>query len=99
MSDVREQLEQIGAGVFIRDRAWESRLTAADFWRAYEERVIIWVRSDDSADSHVEALAPLLRKFPQITELRFGGTRVTPGGVDRLRLEWPQVRVTASRPN
>ncbi|MEY2564203.1 MAG: hypothetical protein QOH88_2396 [Verrucomicrobiota bacterium] len=100
MREVHQQLEQLGVGVFIRDRAWQSRLTEAEFWRAYEEPIIVWVRSDDFDDTSVESLIPLLRKFPHIRELRFGGTRVTASGVEKLLVEWPDVKIEGvQRPN
>lgn len=93
MPEVHQKLEELGVGIFIRDRAWESRLRESEFWRAYEEPVVVWARSDGFDDSSVDTLIPLLRKFPHIRELRFGGTRVTRSGLEKLRAEWPEVRV------
>ncbi len=38
-----DRIEELGAGVFIRDRNVESRLQPEDFHRAYAEPVTLWV--------------------------------------------------------
>jgi hypothetical protein len=94
MSDVlHKQLQALGVGIFVRKRASETRLRVEDMWRAYNERVIVWVRRDDFGDDDVFRLIELLRELPDIATLRFSGTALTNVGVRRVKDFWPDASI------
>ena len=88
-----QALAKLGAGVFVTTRGVESRLGEADFWRAFEEPVIIWAHGHAFDDPALDRLLELVQKFPHLRRFRF-----TSGGVRRSDLwkfyeRWPNIPI------
>jgi hypothetical protein len=93
MSSTIQDLENLGAGVFLTDKGIDSRVTEADLWRAFEEPVVIWVHGASFDDSRLERLITASRRFPHIRRFRFTSTGLTPTGVRHLYEIWPSVPI------
>jgi len=93
MQTVIDRIEAFGAGLFVRSRNIESRLTQSDVWRAFQEPVIVWVRNDEFDDASLQQLIGTLRGIPTVSLFRFSATRVTAQAA-RVVLEfWPETAI------
>jgi hypothetical protein len=88
-----QDLAKLGAGVFVTARGVDTRLGDADFWRAYEEPVIIWAHGETCDDDGLERVLELVRKIPHIQRFRFTSSRVTRSGVRKIYEIWPDISV------
>ena len=88
-----QDLEKLGAGVFVTTRGVDTRLGEADLWRAFEEPVVIWAHDHTFDDAGLDSLVELARKFPHIRRFRFTSSRVTRSGVQKIYDTWPDISV------
>jgi len=93
MPSLVQELERFGAGVFVAARGIDSRLGEGDFWRAFEEPVIIWAHGERCDDAGLESLLELVQKIPHIRRFRFTNTRVTRNGAQKIHEARPGVSV------
>ena len=93
----RRQIEELGAGVFIRDRNIESRLAETDFHRAYSEPVIIWISPRKYKEEKMPALFDSARKLFSIQCFRFPNSEVSDVVIDRIRSDFPNARIEGMR--
>ena len=93
MNAAIQELESLGAGVFLTGHGIDSRVTEAEVWKAFEQPVLIWVHGESFGDSDLERLVIAARKFPHIRRFRFTNTRTTLLGVRRLYEFWPDIPI------
>src|ERR1700722_4130416 len=88
-----QRLKQLGAGVFITNRGVDSRLGDADFWRAFEEPVIVWIHGGNIDIDRMSKVLRLTQKLPNIKRFRFTGGAIDPGVINQIRKKWPDLRM------
>jgi hypothetical protein len=93
-STLKQKIEGIGAGVFIRDRAVESRLTESDFHRAFREPVIVWFTPQEYKKDQIDAVLDAAKKLHAVQCFRFPNVSVPSRILDRIRSEFPNTKVT-----
>jgi hypothetical protein len=99
MSSVKQQIEAFGAGVFIRNRNTETRLTEDNFHRAYSEPVLIWFTPGNYQESWVEPLLDQLVKLHKIQRFRFPNVAVSKRIINRIKGEFPAVVIEGVKSN
>ena len=89
----RQQIEALGAGVFIRDRNIESRLTEEGFHRAFSEPVILWIFPGEFQEHKMPEIFDAVRKFCSIQCFRFPNSEVSNAVLDSIRRDFPSARI------
>jgi hypothetical protein len=89
----RLKMETLGAGVFIRDRNVESRLSEKDFHRAFTEPGVIWMTPAEYKEEKIAAVLDAAKKLHAIQCFRFPNVRVPDAILGRIRSDFPQARV------
>ena len=96
MPSLIQNLEGIGGGVFVTKQGTDIRLGESDFWRAFEEPVIVWVHGKAINDAELEQLIEISKRFPKLQSFRFTNTQIPKYSVERLRELWPGIRIEAT---
>jgi hypothetical protein len=91
------QIENLGAGVFIRERNSESRLQEKDFHRAFEEPVIIWIAPGEFREEKMDALLDLAKKLHAVQRFRFPNVSVPERVLIRIRSEFPKAAIEGAK--
>jgi hypothetical protein len=87
------EIEALGAGVFIRDRNVESRLSDLDFHRAFTEPVVIWMMPTEYREEKMMAVLDAAQRLCEIQCFRFPNVRVPAAILTRIRMDFPKARV------
>lgn len=96
MPSLIQNLEGIGGGVFVTKQGVDTRLSESDFWRAFEEPVIIWVHGKSINDAELEQLIDVSKRFPKLQSFRFTNTKISKNSVERLLKLLPSIRIEAT---
>jgi len=62
-SSAHLEIETLGAGIFIRDRNVESRLSDVDFHRAFTEPVVVWMTPTEYKEEKMPALLDAAKRL------------------------------------
>ena len=89
----KQQFEVAGAGVFVRDRNIESRLSDEEFHRAFSERITIWFTPGDYQAGKVGLAFDAAKKFHAVQLFRFPSVHVQELVLARIRSEFPNAKV------
>jgi hypothetical protein len=89
----KQQIEALGAGVFIRERNSESRLEEKDFHRAFSEPVIIWIAPGEFQEERLDVLLQAAKKLHAVQRFRFPNVAVPERIILRIRSEFPDAIV------
>jgi hypothetical protein len=87
------RIEAFGAGVFVRSRNVESRLSGKDFHRAFSEPVILWFAPGEYQEEKVGSVLDVAKKLHAIQVFRFPNASVPTEILRRIRQEYPSARV------
>ncbi len=88
-----DRIEELGAGVFIRDRNVESRLQPEDFHRAYAEPVTLWVMPNRYLEGSMPALVQAARELRDVRVIRFPNVPLSDAVMALLNDSFPSVRI------
>jgi hypothetical protein len=88
-----QQFEALGAGLFIRTRNVESRVSEKDFHRAFSKPVIVWITPGDYQEDGMDSVLDVAKKLHAIQCFRFPNVRVSSHVLSRIRSEFPKARV------
>ncbi len=93
----KQQIDSLGAGIFVRTRNVESRLADQDFHRAFTEPVIVWFTPGNYDEAKVELLLDAARNLYAIHCFRFPNVKVPLRILDRIRSEFPDALLEGVR--
>ena len=93
----KQQIESLGAGVFIRDRNIESRLLEADFHRAFSEPVVVWFTPTEYQERTIELVLDASKRLHAVQCFRFPNICVSAHILDRIRSEFPTALIEGGK--
>ena len=92
-SSPHREIETLGAGVFIRDRNVESRLSDVNFHRAFTEPVVIWMTPTEYKEEKIMAVLDAAQRLCEIQCFRFPNVRMPAEILARIRRDFPKAKV------
>jgi hypothetical protein len=89
----KQQIEALGAGVFIRNRNSEARLQEENFYRAFGEPVVVWIAPGEFREEKMDALLDAAKKLHAVQRFRFPNVSVSERVLVRIRSEFPNAAI------
>ncbi len=88
-----EELTNIGAGIFVRERNSWSRIHTKDKWRIYEGPIEIWFQNTELQDKKMELLISLLKSIRNLSVIKFNKTKIQEGYLKQIKELWPSASI------
>ncbi len=95
----KQEIEALGAGIFIREKNVESRLEESDFHRAFREPVIVWFAPGEWREDMIDAVLTFSKRLHSIHRFRFPNICVPQAILGRIQVEFPDSVVEGVKQN